>query len=72
MRAAAIAASFVTGPFAGTFAVTERTRNCGAFANATASAATTHADSSAITQNVRTRTAIEGFVRRRTREAVLT
>ncbi len=72
MRAAAITASFVTGLAAGTFAVIERIRNCGAFAKATASAATTHADNNAMTQNVRTRPAIEGFVRRRARETVLT
>jgi hypothetical protein len=72
MRAAAITAPFVTGLLDGTFAVTERMRNSGAFANATPSAATTQADNNAMTQNVRTRPAIEGLVRRRTREAVLT
>jgi hypothetical protein len=72
MCAAAITALFVTGPPAGTFASIERMRNCGTLANATPSAATTHADSNAITQKMRTRPAIEVFVRRRTREAVLT
>jgi hypothetical protein len=33
MCAAAMTAFFVTGPPAGTFASTERTRNCGALAN---------------------------------------